>query len=513
MKKYLYFSLIAFMAVLSACKKDKHTDPVEPTVTGSTADLIKDSIYLYTKESYYWFDQLPTYESFNPRSYTSTSDEAAYSKELTALATIAINPATGKPYEYTSGGNAKYSFLDDGSVAASLGGTNGDFGFSVFYNAYNDLRIKYVYLGSPAATAGLVRGYKVTAVNGSTSIAYDPNSSNPNNDPNLLAVVNALGQSTIKLTLQKPDGTSFDATVNRGSYSVNPVLKSTIVDAGNGRKIGYLAFNSFTVRTVAQPVLDPVFANFAANGVTDVVVDLRYNGGGAVETAEYLSNLLAPTSVGTNVMYSYYFNSNLINGKTPVLAKQTFRGSDGKVHNYSEFSYTVADNQSNFAKAGSLNINRVFFIVTGSTASASELTINNLRPYMDVQLVGATTYGKPVGFFGLRINKYTLYTPQFETKNKNAEGGYYTGMTPGSSTYPGVADRDDVTKDWGDPTERLFAHVVSYVKTNKYSIDNPKVQVLSTERRNVSDAQEVTMSEALDHNGFKGMVLKSPHTK
>jgi carboxyl-terminal processing protease len=507
MKRYFPLLILAALTVFTSCKKDKNS------TSASTIDLVKDSIYLYTKETYYWNDQLPGYDAFNPRSYTSTTDEAALAKEVNALATTAINPATSKPYEYTSSGNAKYSFLDDGTVATSLGGTNGDFGFSVFYNTYNDLRIKYVYTGSPAANVGLVRGYKVTAVNGSTNIAYDPNSANPNVDPNLVAVVDALGKASIKLTLQKPDGTSFDVTVNRGSYSVNPVLKSAIVDGGNGHKIGYIAFNSFTVKSVAQPVLDPVFSSFASNGVTDVVVDLRYNGGGAVETAEYLSNLLVPASASSSLMYGTYFNSNLTNGNTPVLAHQFFKASDGKLYNYSQIDYSVASNQEKFTKAGSLNINRVFFIVTGSTASASELTINNLRPYMDVKLIGATTYGKPVGFFGLKINKYTLYVSQFETKNAKGEGGYYSGMTPGSTTYPGVADRDDVTKDWGDPTERLFAHAISYVKTGTYSISNPNVQVLSTERKNATDAQEVAISEALAPHDFKGMILKNLKTK
>ncbi|GAB2692698.1 S41 family peptidase [Mucilaginibacter koreensis] len=513
MKRFFPLLILIILAVFTSCKKDHGNTDGTTTPNGSTLDLIKDSIYLYTKESYYWNDQLPSYDAFKPRGYTGSTEAAALAKEVNVLATTAINPATNKAYEYTASGSAKYSFIDEGGVATSLGGTNGDFGFSVFYNAYNDLRIKYVYPGSPAAIAGLIRGYKVTAVNGSANIAYDPTSSNPNADPNLLAVVNALGQPTIKLTLQRQDGTSFEATVNQGKYSVNPVLKSVIVDGGNGRKIGYVAFNSFTVKSVAQPVLDPVFSNFAANGVTDVVVDLRYNGGGSVETAEYLSNLLAPIAANTKQMYGTYFNSNLSSGNTPVLAHQYFRANDGKLYNYAQINYSLGANLVNFTKAGSLNVNRVFFIVTGSTASASELTINNLRPYMDVKLIGTTTYGKPVGFFGLKINKYNLYVSQFETKNSKGEGGYYSGMTPGTTTYPGALDKDDVTKDWGDPTERLFAHAISYIKTGIYSINNPNVQVLSADRKNTSDAQDVAISEALDPHEFKGMVLKNFKTK
>jgi len=504
------------VGVFSACKKDKKTTGAANTspTTGSTLDLIRDSIYLYAKEDYYWNTFLPDYNTFNPRSFAASTDIAALTNEVNALSQYAINPATTLPYEYyaPSPGEAKYSFIDDGTVSASLGGTNGDFGFSVFYNAYNDLRIKYVYAGSPGATAGLVRGYQVTAVNDSTNIAYNPTSTDPNKDPNLLMVVKALSQSKIKLTLKKPDGSSFTVTINTGSYSVNPVLKSTIISAANGHKIGYIVFNSFTVPTVAQPVLDPVFSNFAANGVTDLVVDLRYNGGGSVATAEYLDNLIAPASVGTSsVMYNTYFNANLTSNNTPILSHQAFRGSDGKLYNYGQLDYSVAGNQVKFSKAGALNVSRVFFIVTGGTASASELTINNLRPYMNVQLIGRTTYGKPVGFFALNINKYQYYTPEFETKNSAGQGGFYTGMVPGSSSYPGVADQDDVTKDWGDPTDRLLAHAISYVNTGTFAVHNPKVTVLALNRQNATGTQDMdlTISQALDHHPFNGMVLKA----
>ncbi len=512
MKKNLPLLLLALLSVFVSCKKDKKntTTSTSPSA-GSTLDLIRDSIYLYEKEDYYWNDAIPSYSAFNPRSFTASADIDALTNEVNALSQHKINPATGKPYEYYSAnpGEAKYAFIDNGSVAASLGGTNGNFGFSVFYNAYNDLRIKYVYPGSPAAVAGLVRGYQVTAVNGSTSIAYDPNSSNPNQDPNLLAVVSALGQSTITLTLKKPDGTSFTAKVNVGTYTVNPVLKSAVIDAGNGHKVGYLAFNSFTVLTNAKPQLDPVFSNFAASGVTDLVVDLRYNGGGAVETSEYLANLIAPKSVGTTaVMYNTYYNSNLVANNTPILAHQVFKGTDGKTYNYSQFDYSVAGNQVNFTKAGALDIKQVFFIVTGNTASASELTINNLRPYMAVKLIGSTTYGKPVGFFALNINKYQYYTPEFETKNAQAQGGYYTGMLPGSADYPGIADRDDVSRDFGDPAERLLAHALSFVKTGAYAVSDPNVRVLAASRRNLTDAQDAAIGDALAGKPFKGMVFE-----
>ena len=196
-------------------------------------------------------------------------------------------------------------------------------------------------------------------------------------------------------------------------------------------------------------------------------------------------------------MYSTYYNSILAGGSAQMLKNQVYRDANNVLYNYSQIDFSVAANSVNFKKSGSLAISRVFFIVTGSTASASELAINNLRPVMDVKLIGSNSYGKPVGFFAININKYQLYTPEFETKNSAGQGGYYTGMLPGSTTYPGFAASDDLTKDFGDATEGLLSHALNYVTTGTYGAD-VKVQSLD----NSSSVMKNIGSE-----GFNGMVM------
>ena len=214
-----------------------------------------------------------------------------------------------------------------------------------------------------------------------------------------------------------------------------------------------------------------------------------------------------PAASNGTLMYNSYFNDILTNNKEVLLANQVRRDPDTKqLYNYGQFDYSVAGNAVNFAKKGTLNISRVFFIVTGATASASELTINNLRPQLNVQFIGTTSYGKPVGFFDIDINKYELYIPEFETKNSKGQGGYYTGMTPGSADYPGVNDYDDVTKDFGDPTEGLLAHALNYVKTGTYSITTPQIQSLS-KAKTFSIDQSNAAAIQLNHNKFNGMVF------
>jgi carboxyl-terminal processing protease len=513
MKKALYVTVALVFTLMAACKKDKAVTTTDtgngvtgPSKTGSTLDLIRDSVFLYAQEAYYWNDGLPTYAAFNPRSYTASDDLSALTKEVDAISQFKINPLTGKPYEYysPSPGEAKYSFIDQGEVSSELNGNKGDFGFAPLYNDVNDLRVKYVYPGSPADLAGVKRGYKITVINGSSDFAYDGGTG-----AHTQFVINAYANSnTIAMTLQKPDGTNLSVTLNVANYTANPVLTYKVFNQGNGHIVGYIVFNSFTSDANADGPLNTAFNYFATQNITDLVVDLRYNGGGYISTAEYLDNLIVPAAKNGTVMYSSYFNSILTNNKEVLLKNQVRRdATSGKLYNYGQFDYSVAGNAVNFTKMGALAINRVFFIVTGATASASELTINNLRPQMNVQLIGTTTYGKPVGFFDIDINKYQMYIPEFETKNSAGQGGYYTGMTPGSTDYPGKQDYDDVTHDFGDPTETLLAHALTFVNTGAYAVTTPQIQSLATKTKTFSIDQSNDAAIQINQHAFSGMIF------
>lgn len=521
MRKIFYATILLFLAIISSCSKKENvnpgtTDPViAPSKTGSTLDLMRDSVFLYAQEAYYWYDALPDYAKFNPRSITSSNDLATLQKEIDLISQYKINPETGKPYEYYAAdpGSAKYSFIDDGTVSSELNGVKGDFGFAPLYNDVNDLRIRYVYPGSPADLAGIKRGYVITSINGRTNLTYDAD--NGGAGTNVDFVINAYTNSkTISMTLKRFDGSTFDADLSVATYTLNPVLNRKVIDVGNGHKVGYIVFNSFTSPTNANAKLNEAFSDFSAKGVTDLVVDLRYNGGGYVSTAEYLTNLIAPTAKSGTPMYYTYFNDKLANGKVSILKNQVRKDAVNGTYNYAEFDYSVNGNVVNFSKTDvpiTLNqLSRVFFIVTGSTASASELTINNVRAIktLDVKLIGTTSYGKPVGFFDIDINKYQMYIPEFETKNADLKGGYYTGMTPGSTEYAGVKDFDDVTKEFGDPTEGLLAHALTYVKTGTFTTSGPAIQSLARKTFSVDESSAAGLM--LDKDKFKGMIYNKP---
>lgn len=514
MKKLFYLFLILSVTLIAACKKDKKVPPVVsgPDAPGTTLDKIKDSIYLYAAEDYLWYNSLPKYTTFNPRSFTGADDKTALDNELNQISQYAINPNTGQPYEYytPNPGIAKYSFIDDGTVSGELNGVKGDFGFAPFYNLVNDLRVKYVYPGSPADLAGIKRGYRITSINGNANLSYDGPGYGTGSSTNLNFVINAYSNSnTISMTLLKPDGSTLTVTtMNVANYTVIPVLKTAVFNQGGGKKVGYIVFNSFTSDANADNLLNAAFQMFNDSLVTDLVVDLRYNGGGYVSTAEHLDNLIVPTAKSGTLMYNTFYNDILTNGKEVLLKNQWRKDpSSGQDYNYGQFDYSVAGNGVNFAKAGTLDVSRVFFIITGSTASASELTINNLRPIMDVQFIGETSYGKPVGFFDIDINKYQMYIPEFYTQNSAGQGGYYGGFTPGTAAYPGIADYDDVTKDFGDPTEILLAHALSYVKTGTYTIKGQSIQSVQSRLGDFSIKDQTAAAIKMDQHKFTGMVF------
>jgi len=482
-----FCTLIIVLGFIASCKKasnnpDSNINGESNLLQTPTSDrslLTRDSIFLYAKQTYFWNVGMPNYDTFNPRQYSSNN---------AIIAAIKALPSTG--------GKDKYSFIDDGSVASQLSGVGGDYGFSANFDATDLLRVKYVYPGSPADLKGLKRGYQLVKVNGGgTSRSSSTDIANLN--------ASIFGDNpSISLTFVKPGGGTQDIVINRASYNINPVLFTNTYTIG-AKKVGYIVFNSFT--TNAAAALDAAFSKFTTDGITELVVDLRYNGGGSVATSELFTNLIAPPAQNGKVMYTTYWTQTMQDNQATILQNQKFyaKGNDGVTRMYSYFDYSykptaAAGNQEIFAKRGALNgLTRVYFLVTSGTASASELLINNLKPVVDVKLIGKTTYGKPVGFFSIRIDKNDLYIPQFQTKNQLNQGDYFMGMNVDKDVA------DDLTKDFGDPSEKMLAQALYYSANNNFSALAKDNVISSTS--GVGRQQIDAANEKLDHE-FKGMV-------
>lgn len=446
-RKAVLATTVLGLLFFASCKKEVNgeitTPTTDSTAVASSEDLIKDSVLIYSKEIYLWYKQIPA--TFNPRSYDGPEEI------MTAIRDYSIEPGFTDPVDRWSFAINQKEWNDISS------GIAGDFGLNVFFRDASDLRVKLVEAASPAGVAGIRRGWRITKINGNSNITTS------NVD---FIVDNVFNSANTTFTFEKPDGTTTDIVLNAATYQENPIVLDSVYTIGTN-KIGYLSFNSFLGdKTQVFNAFDAIFKKFAAQQVTDLIVDLRYNGGGYVEYQERLANYLAPTAANGNVMMKQEFND--------ILA-----------------DYNSTDN---FSKVGTLNLPRLFFIVSQNTASASELLINNLKPYVDVKLIGpSNTYGKPVGYFPQPVGSWYIFPVSFRTTNKNGEGSYFNGL----SLTKKVADGLD--KDWGDLQESCLASAISYITTGAFT--GRASQTTFTENTQVLKSNDV-----LAKPSFKGTI-------
>lgn len=232
--------------------------------------------------------------------------------------------------------------------------------------------------------------------------------------------------------------------------------------------ISYLAIHSFPELNNIKSDLDEAFLKIASYNLTTIVVDLRYNNGGYIETAEYLANLIAPSVHNGKLMYSESFNQTLQFRNAKILKNQPYLDNNGDIVIINGRKATMADvdysekgNSYFFNKKGNLeSVKNIYFITSSITASASEMLISLFKPYFNIKLVGEKTYGKPIGFFPIHIDKYSFYLSSFLIKNANGWSDYYSGMDPDIrvelSTNPNL----------GDPNEACLKSIILDVYGN-----------------------------------------------
>ncbi len=378
---------------------------------GSISSCTTTSQNLWVRDQlnnyYYWYQHLPP--GVNPASFNSPE---AY------LEAVRYRPIDDSFSFITSAASNDAFYSDSQFIGYGFGNQT----------TTNDVRVLQVYDDSPASEAGLSRGDRITTINGQTV-------------QSLVAagtIASAFGATEVGVATtiewETLTGQRRSARLVKRLVTIPTVSLTRVVEV-DGRKVGYLFFRNFVQPSTAA--LTDAFAALKTAGATELVLDLRYNGGGLIDVAVHLASLIGGARTNGQVMLNYVHNDKI----GPLLNKST--------------RFTSPEQQ--------LSLQRLVVITTRASASSSELVINALRPFIPVTIIGDTTYGKPVGQYGLRFCDKVLYPVAFSIKNANLEGDFFDGLPVD------CAAGDDYTHQLGDPAESSFAEALTFIRTGACS--------------------------------------------
>lgn len=280
--------------------------------------------------------------------------------------------------------------------------------------------IQSVYPGSPAEQAGLQRGDIIVTINGQYMYSEDEAATSA------LDLLSPVSPSTARLLLI--DGSEVSLTTTR--LYPTPVLAHEVFEAG-GARIGYLNYSGFDAAYDNDLLL--ALRDLEAEGIDELILDLRYNGGGHVISANMLSTIIAGSRADGQVFNYYRYNDERMANVESTM-EETSLEYDAEVERFKEEFYYGNYYGADLSREG-LDLDRLYVLTTGSTASASELVINSLRGIgIDVVTVGETSNGKNVGMEGIsfRLEGYTyeMFPITFQSYNADNYSIPATGVTP-----------------------------------------------------------------------------------
>jgi C-terminal processing protease CtpA/Prc len=311
------------------------------------------------------------------------------------------------------------------------------FGFRNRTDAGNRPFVLDVYEGSPAAEAGLRRGDEIVAVDQGSGFA--PVGTLLVDGKTFSDLMGAAEAGVRRgLRLQRGSAT-LDVQMTKRTVTIDPVPDGfgvAVLPLDGTTGVGYLNLRSYVSTADAQ--LRDAFAQLRSRNLQYFIVDLRYNGGGLVSTAELIGNLLGDGRLGTDVQYRMTHN--------PARAAQ--------------------DSTVRFQpQPQSVRPVRIAFLTTEATASASEINVNVMKPWVEVAIVGSDTFGKPVGqlAFDLAGCSDRLRLVSFKTVNARGEGDYYDGLA--ATLRYACAASDTLGAAMNDPADGLTGAALGWIRT------------------------------------------------
>ncbi len=401
--------LLATAGLLASCGGSL---PTLPTPSGSSAaanctiagqcTFVRDALQQY----YYWYRELP---NPNPASFASPE---AY---LDAVRYRTLDSS----FSYVTSKASSDAFFSDSQFI----------GFGLSYKRTGDLelRLTQTFPGGPAADAGLERGHYLVSVGGKAVEELIRTGE----------IATIFGPEQVgfvtEIAWRVPGGPVRSATLAKRLVTIPTVSQTALLQAGSAR-VGYVHFRNFVQPSVNA--LNTAFQQLKDQGASDLVLDLRYNGGGLVSVAQHLAGLIGGSPLVGQVFVQFSHND-----------KQASRDS--------AFRFET--------KSQALGVTRLVVITTRGSASASEAIVNGLRPFMDVKVVGDTTFGKPVGQYGFEFCERVLYPVAFLVTNARGQADYFSGI-PADCAAP-----DDVDRPLADAREASLAEALVVIRTGRCS--------------------------------------------
>ncbi len=388
------------------------SSPTSPSTGGGTGSsncttagqctFVRDVMQSY----YYWYKELP-----NP-------DPASFSSPEAYLDSVRYR-ALDSSFSYITSKASSDAFYSDSQFIG--------FGLSYKATSATELRLVQTFPGSSAADAGMDRGDTLLTIAGKAVADLIRTGE--------IGTIFGAEQEgvTVEFTWRDLQGREKGATLVKRKVTIPTVSQTAVLNAGPSR-VGYIHFRNFVQPSVEA--LNTAFTQVRDAGANELVLDLRYNGGGLVSVAQHLAGLIAGPPLVGQVFVQFTHND-----------KQTSRNTSYKFE----------------AKPQALAVTRLVVIATRGSASASEAIINGLRPYMDVKVVGDTTYGKPVGQYGFDFCEKVLYPVAFLVTNARGQADYFDGIPAD------CAAADDVDHALASPQEASLAEALYVVRNGRCS--------------------------------------------
>jgi hypothetical protein len=364
--------------------------------------FVRDTLF----DIYFWYRQLPD------------TDPALFDSPEAYLEAVRFRPLD-QSFSFINSRAATEAFFSESQFIG--------IGFGIKQTGRRKLRVSDVFPDSPASEVGLERGALLLAIDGrpvSELLA--------NGEFGSALGPNEIGVS-VELTWRTVRGETRSAVVTKRAVTI-PTVSDTSVFNLDGLPVGYLHFRNFVEPSIGA--LNRAFKRFRARGVVDVILDLRYNGGGLVDVSRHLGGLIGGVRTNTRVFVEFFHND-----------KNTFRN---QVLRFDD-------------PGRSVDLPRLVVITTRASASASEVLINGLRPFLPVTIVGNRTFGKPVGQYGFDFCDKVLFPVSFETRNSLGEGEFFSGLEAD------CAAADDLERALGDPEEASLAEAFNFLRTGSCS--------------------------------------------